>query len=160
MAEEGWSGTFADVAAACDQVGELAAAHGADRDRITWAGHSAGGQLALWAASRPYFAAAARWYGVCDATHIVSLAGVNSLLGGGPDDVPERYAVADPAALTPPAVPVTLVHGTADDRVPVGMSRATGIGRLIELPGAGHFDVVDPHSRYWPSVLTAITGAF
>jgi acetyl esterase/lipase len=176
MAEEGWSGPFADVAAACDQVGELAAAHGADRDRITWAGHSAGGQLALWAASRPYFAAAARWYGACDASHIVSLSGVNSLrlcaewnldngavqnlLGGGPDDVPERYAVTDPAALTPPAVPVTLVHGTADDRVPVGMSRATGIGRLIELPGAGHFDVVDPHSRYWPRVLTAISGAF
>jgi hypothetical protein len=39
------------------------------------------------------------------------------------------------------------------------MSRATGIGRLTELPGAGHFDVVDPHSPYWPAVLTAITRA-
>jgi acetyl esterase/lipase len=174
MAEEGWSGTFRDVAAACDQVGGLCAAHGADRDRITWAGHSAGGHLALWAASRPWFPASSPWYGPCDASRVISLAGVNSLrlaaewnlddgavqnlLGGGPDDVPERYAIADPAALTPPAVPVTLVHGTADDRVPVGMSRATSIGRLIELPGAGHFDLIDPHSRYWPRVLTAITG--
>jgi acetyl esterase/lipase len=174
MAPE-WTGTFDDVAAACDQVSELARPYGTDPDRITWAGHSAGGQLALWAASRPYFPPGSPWRGPCDASHIVSLAGVNSLrlcadwnlddgaaqnlLGGGPGDVPERYALTDPAALTPPSVPVTLVHGTADDRVPVGMSRATGIGRLTELPGAGHFDVVDPHSPYWPAVLTAITRA-
>lgn len=175
MAPE-WTGTFDDVAAACDRVGELAAAHGGDRSRITWAGHSAGGHLALWAASRPYFATSSPWRGPCDATRVVSLAGVNSLrlaaewnlddgaaqnlLGGGPAEVPERYAAADPAALTPPSVPVILVHGTADDRVPVGMSRVTGIGRLIELTGAGHFDLVDPHSMYWPRVLTAVTGTF
>jgi acetyl esterase/lipase len=175
MARE-WTATFDDVAAACDQAGQLAGAHGADRDAIIWAGHSAGGHLALWAASRPWFPAGSQWHGRCDATRVVSLAGVNSLrlcaewnlddgaaqnlLGGGPADVPERYAVADPASLTPPSVPVTLVHGTADDRVPVGMSRATGIGRLTELPGAGHFDLVDPHSPYWPRVLAAVTENF
>ncbi len=58
-------------------------------------------------------------------------------MGGLPGDVPERYAVADPAALPQPAVPVTLVHGTADDQVPVAMSRLTSTGRLIEIPGAG-----------------------
>lgn len=169
-----WTGTFDDVAAACDQVaGLVRGVTGTDPSRIIWAGHSAGGQLVLWAASRPSFEASSRWHGRCDATHIVSLAGVNSLrlcaewnlddgaaqnlLGGGPADVPDRYAVADPCALTPPAVPVTLVHGTADDRVPVGMSRATRIGRLTELPGADHFDLVDPHSPYWPRVLTAMT---
>jgi acetyl esterase/lipase len=170
-----WTGTFDDIATMCDQVAGLAAdAIGAAPSRITWAGHSAGGHLALWAASRPYFAASSPWHGPCDATRIVSLAGVSSLrlcadwnldggaaqnlLGGGPDDVPERYAAADPAALTPPSVPVTLVHGTADDRVPIGMSRATGIGRLTELPGAGHFDLIDPHSPYWPTVLAALAG--
>jgi acetyl esterase/lipase len=168
-----WSGPFDDIAAMCDQVTSLASEHGADPERVTWAGHSAGGHLALWAAARPYFPAGSKWHGPCDARHVVSLAGVSSLrlcaewnlddgaarnlLGGGPDDVPGRYAVADPASLTPPSVPVTIVHGTADDRVPVGMSRATGIGHLIELNGAGHFDLIDPHSRYWPRVLTAIT---
>jgi len=176
MAADDWSAPFSDVAAACDQVSGLVADHGADLDRVTWAGHSAGGHLALWAAGRPWFAASSPWHGRCDATHVVSLAGVSSLrlcaqwnlddgaaqnlLGGGPDEVPERYAVADPAALTPPSVPVTVLHGTADDRVPVQMSRASGIGRLIELPGAGHFDLIDPHSPYWPRVLTAIAGDF
>jgi len=43
-------------------------------------------------------------------------------------------------------VPVTLVHGTADEQVPAAMSRAFGVGRLIEIPGAGHFDLIDPES--------------
>jgi pimeloyl-ACP methyl ester carboxylesterase len=70
--------------------------------------------------------------------------------------VPDRYALADPAALTPPSVPVTLVHGTADEWVPVGMSRASGAGKLVEIPGAGHFDLIDPHTAAWPRVLAAL----
>ena len=85
-------------------------------------------------------------------------AAVRSLMGGGPEEVPERYAVADPAALPPPPVPVTLVHGTADEQVPAGMSRAFGVGRLIEIPGAGHFDLIDPESRAWPRVMAALAG--
>jgi pimeloyl-ACP methyl ester carboxylesterase len=84
---------------------------------------------------------------------------VRNLMGGEPDEVPERYAVADPAALPPPPVPVTLVHGTADEQVPAGMSRAFHAGRLVEIPGAGHFDLIDPESRAWPQVMTALAGA-
>jgi acetyl esterase/lipase len=171
-AGQDWTATFDDIALACDQVTGLVGPHGADASRITWAGHSAGGHLALWAAARPYFPAGSPWRGGCDAAHVVSLAGCSSLrlcaqwnlgagaaqnlLGGTPDEVPARYAAADPAALTPPSVPITLVHGTADDRVPVGMSRAFGAGRLIELVGAGHFDLIDPHSPFWPQVLAAL----
>ena len=39
---------------------------------------------------------------------------VGLLMGGGPDQWPERYAVADPIALVPPAMRVLLVHGTDD----------------------------------------------
>ena len=77
-------------------------------------------------------------------------------MGGTPSEVPERYAAADPAALPPPPVPVTLVHGTADDRVPVSMSRACHRGHLIEIAGAGHFDLIDPQSLAWPQVLAAL----
>jgi pimeloyl-ACP methyl ester carboxylesterase len=84
---------------------------------------------------------------------------VRGLMGGGPDEVPERYAVADPAALPRPAVPVTLVHGTADEQVPAEMSRAFPAGSLVEIPGAGHFDLIDPESRAWPRVVAALAGA-
>lgn len=171
MAKEGWAGTFNDIALAFDQIAGIAEPHGADISQITWAGHSAGGHLVLWAAARPGLPPESRWRGPCHATHVVSLAGCNSLrlcaewnLGGGaarklmggmPTEVPERYALADPAALPPPPVPVTLVHGTADDRVPVSMSQTFKVGRLIEIPGAGHFDLIDPESGAWPQVLAA-----
>jgi len=83
---------------------------------------------------------------------------VRSLMGGGPDEVPERYAVADPAALPPPAVPVTPLHGTADKQVPTEMSRAFPAGTLVEIPGAGHFDLIDPQSLAWPQVMAVLAG--
>jgi acetyl esterase/lipase len=164
----GWPATFDDVSASIATVPDLiaAAAPGrVDLDRIIYAGHSAGGHLAVWAASRSTPA------GVLALAPVLDLAGayaqdldggaVDALLGGGPDAVPERYAIADTAALAAPAAPVWLVHGDEDDRVPVEMSRAyaaaTGC-RLTELPGAGHFGIVDPLSAVWPAVLTALEG--
>jgi acetyl esterase/lipase len=85
------------------------------------------------------------------------------LLGGGPEEQPSRYAVADPARLVPLGVPVRIVHGTADDRVPFAMSRSFAeLGRaagdsvtLDVLAGGGHFDVIDPLSAAWPVVMVA-----
>lgn len=86
-----------------------------------------------------------------------------ALLGGGPDEQPDRYAAADPARLVPLGVPVRIVHGTADDRVPFAMSRsfaesARTAGDVVELDvlaGGGHFGVIDPLSGAWPVVLAA-----
>jgi len=85
------------------------------------------------------------------------------LLGGGPAEQPARYAATDPAQLIPLGVPVRIVHGTADDRVPFTMSqsfaaqdRAAGDRvQLDVLAGGGHFDVIDPLSAAWPMVLAA-----
>jgi dipeptidyl aminopeptidase/acylaminoacyl peptidase len=68
---------------------------------------------------------------------------VGWLMGGGPDDVPERYAIADPIALLPLATPVLLVHGTNDATVSVRRSRnyaqaaraRGGAAELLEIPG-------------------------
>ena len=177
MAEEGWTGTFNDIAAALDQAGAIAGQHGADISQITWAGHSAGGHLVLWAAARPGLPPGSPWrgsLGQSPATHVVPLAGCSSLrlcaewnlgagavrllMGGGPEDVPERYAVADPAALPAPPIPVTLVHGVDDDTVPLRMSQLFTVGRLVEIPGADHFDLIDPQSRAWPRVLSVLAG--
>lgn len=88
------------------------------------------------------------------------------LLGGGPEEQPARYAVADPARLVPLGVPVHIVHGTADDRVPFEMSRsfaelgrAAGDSVTLDAPaGGGHFAVIDPLSAVWPVVLAAFRG--
>jgi acetyl esterase/lipase len=85
------------------------------------------------------------------------------LLDGGPGQWPERYAQTDPARLLPLGVPVRIVHGGKDSAVPVGMSRdftaqARAAGDdvvLRELRGCGHYEVIDPLSAAWASVLAA-----
>ena len=54
---------------------------------------------------------------------------------------------------------MTLLHGTADDQVPAEMSRAFPAGTLVEIPGAGHYDLIDPRSSAWPRVMAAFAGA-
>lgn len=170
----GWPGTFDDVAAAVDRLpGLVAQATGglADTARIVLGGHSAGGHLAIWAASRHRLSADSPWHTVRSAAvGVVALAAVTDLaacfeqelgrqaagqlIGGGPEQFPDRYAVADPARLLPVGVPVYLIHGTGDDRVPCEMSlsyarRALAAGddpMCTVLPGGGHFDVIDPPS--------------
>lgn len=181
----GWPGTLLDVAAATDYARTLAATQPIDLDRVVALGHSAGGQLAAWLAARRRLAPES---GVATADPlplraIVALAGVLDLrrawelhlsddavrgfLDGTPDQHPDRYAAASPAALLPSGVPQTLIHGTADDSVPYAISReyvdaARAAGdpvELITLPGAGHFEVVDPRTDEWRMVPRAARAA-
>ena len=85
---------------------------------------------------------------------------VRELLGGTPEQIPQRYDAASPRELLPISVPQRLLHGTADNVVPFDMSqrfaKASGNAKLIPLPGAGHFDLMDPQSHVWPTVQKAI----
>jgi acetyl esterase/lipase len=175
----GWPQTFADVAAAVDQ---LAAADAAlDLQRAGIAGHSAGGQLALWAASRHsldpaqgaqlggpprvHLRHAIAMAGVCDLAGAYRRSpggAVGELMGGSPEQVPERYALGDPRALVPLRAPALLVHGTADETVSIELSRsyaradreAGGEVELVELDGAAgrHRAAIDPRSDAWRAV--------
>ena len=182
----GWPGTFQDVAAAADHVRALANEYPLDLARVVAVGHSAGGQLALWLAGRwrvpndsplhvpdpqPLRGVVAL-AGVCDLRRAweLRLSGgvVREFLGGTPEEVPERYDSASPAALLPLGVRQALVHGTADTSVPYIISddyqraaaAAGDAARLVTLAGAGHFELIDPRSREWPEVLNAIHAAF
>ena len=66
-------------------------------------------------------------------------------MGGGPEEVPERYDLGDPMRLLPPSVPVLLVHGTADETVSVELSRsyarAARASLLSRVLGAASFRI-------------------
>jgi len=51
-----------------------------------------------------------------------------------------------------------LIHGSLDDIVPVELSREfPQPRRLVEIPGADHFALVDPQSTSWPVVVSELT---
>jgi len=174
----GYPGTLDDVATAVGALPELVAVAQAERgvdafpaDRPVLMGHSAGGHLALWTAAR---GGPEVTRGVLALAPVADLArayrlrlgndAVRLLLGGGPGDVPDRYAAADPSALLPIGVPVAVVHGHLDEQVPypVGADfvaaarRAGDEAHLFELPEAEHFALIDPLSAAWSAVLDAL----
>jgi acetyl esterase/lipase len=86
---------------------------------------------------------------------------VRVLLGGRATEVPERFAWASPVELLPVDVPVLAVHGSEDDLVPsshayayqrVASAREAPV-ELVEVAGAGHFDLIDPSHPSWADVL-------
>lgn len=156
----GWPMTFEDVAAGIDALADVDAP--LDLSRVLLVGHSAGGQLALWAASRGRLPAGAVGSAArVPASAVLALAPVTNLerarvhaealLGGEPDAVPDRWAQADPVRAGAPGIPALVVHPTADETVPVKRSReyaaATGV-ELVETPGV-HRDPIDPSSASW-----------
>jgi len=142
-----------------------------DARRVVVIGHSAGGELG--------FCLAAHEKGV---KAVISLAGVVDLqrayalhlsndavvefLGGTPAEVGDHYREADPMKLTISARQ-WLVHGAADDIVPPGFSRdyvsakqkTKEDARLVEVVGAGHFEVIDPRSAAWKDVERVVMEA-
>ena len=176
----GWPGTFDDIAHAVDYVRTLATDNPRlDTSRVVLMGHSAGGQLALWAASRRQgemnglFISSTRPLAIAG---VVSLAGITDLaaygaqaggcnsavtplMGGTAQEEPARYRAVNPIERPVLDVPVHLVHGESDPIVPLSQSRdfaaRTPSSVLVVVPGAGHFDMIAPQSTAWPFVLQA-----
>jgi acetyl esterase/lipase len=150
----GWPGTGDDVARAIEFVAELPVDHA----RVVLVGHSAGGQLALWAGRRAQLP-------------VVALAPVSdvreSAERNGPDSPPARFMPAEhfaegsPLELLPLGVPQIVIHGTEDDGVPYSMSEryvaaAGGEAELVTLEGARHFDLIDPLSPVFQRTVAAV----
>jgi len=157
----GYPGTLEDVAQGAAHLRKIADRFRLDLSRTAAIGHSAGGHLALWlAAEKPLpLRGAVALGGVCDLRRAYELKlgnlVVNDFIGAGPDTAPDRYRRASPIERLPLRVPSRLVHGADDNIVPLEIGRrfeeaARKAGddcRLIPLPGAGHFEVIDPRKK-------------
>ncbi|GEL20353.1 alpha/beta hydrolase family protein [Pseudonocardia asaccharolytica] len=169
LAEAGWSTaaieyrripgrpdlSVADVATALHGLAELTGRP------LLPAGHSAGGHLVLHAAAEPVAAFAG----------VVALAPVADLLLAERQGLGDGAVAAflgataasrpdlDPVRRAAPACAVQIVHGDADEIVPVAVSesyRRAHPAAVLHRVDAGHFALIDPRSPAWAAVLSAL----
>ncbi|HET9445669.1 MAG TPA: alpha/beta hydrolase [Steroidobacteraceae bacterium] len=183
----GYPGTFHDVATAIDKLRSHAAQYNLNAERTVVVGHSAGGHLALWASLRDRLPAESplRSKNALIPGAVISLGGIPDLkafarfvplfCGPGiieklapPRGAADRYADISPAQLPAPPVSVTLVSGILDRLIPpyVADDYARSMQRtrskavtLVDIPGAGHFDLVTPGTPAWNEIEARIVAA-
>ena len=178
----GWPNTFLDVAAGADFLGKAADEYDLDLARVLTVGHSAGGHLALWLAGRHNLSSSSELYREkpLELRGVVSLAGIpdlaealnqnicpdalGRLMGGTPQQVPERYAQGSPFNLLPLGLRQILIQGEQDDTVPLSYVKlyeaAAKKGgeevRLGSLADTGHFEIVVATTPQWQTVRAAV----
>ena len=181
----GWPGTYRDVGAGVDYLRRLVPRYGLDLRRVVILGHSAGGHLAHWAAARQRLEPGSALHAADPVRPrgVVNLAGRmdmtvgiaedeascdmpvrRRLMGGLPDQVPERYAQVSLPGLLPLGVRQVMIWGSRENHVPeqqaqdfqAAAQKAGDDVRLMIVPGAGHFETANPSSPAWPVVLGAI----
>ena len=150
--------TTADVRTALDALPDLVDVHAG----YVLMGHSAGGQLALWAAAtlNPV-----RLRGVIALAPIADLlmadrfgldhGAVQDFIGSGVrNDL-------DPVHLPAPIAPVTLIHGVDDSLVPLSISEsyftAHPTARFNRVDDCAHYELIDPLTDPWHEVTAELT---
>jgi acetyl esterase/lipase len=182
----GYPGTFQDVAHGVDYLRTLAPTYRLDLHHVVLVGHSAGGHLALWDAARPRLARTSALASgqPLPVAGVVTLAGINDLEAyrasgpdacGGPPTVDQLvgaghrgsarlYSDTSPAALLPIGVRQAIISGDLDSIVPAAFGRdyaakARAAGDTadgVDIAGAGHFELIDPRSAAWRSIVPVI----
>lgn len=183
----GWPHTFEDIATAIDFLPKLADAslnnHRFRLDKVAVVGHSAGGNLAAWAATRASLPAGSPGADPQQDVHLcVGMAGVydlklafenhdqyvRALLGGDPTQVPDRYRLASPADNVPTSAEMVLFHGV-NDRV-VRVIQATRYAKRLQdahstvalhvMQNASHLSWGDVGSVQWAAVRKEVIARF
>ena len=176
----GWPGSFRDVAAAADFLRTIAADRRLDLNRVVTIGHSAGGHFALWLAARKRIPKSSELFssnplpiaGVVDLDGPGDLQAtlplqqpvcgspvVTDLIGGSPEQQPDRYRAASPIELLPlGARQVVLAGRMFGAQTPAYEAAVKKAGDSIEvsISDAGHFVFIDPASEMWPTVLKSV----
>ena len=181
----GWPGTYLDVGQGVDYLRVIARRHPIDLGKVIVIGHSAGGHLAQWSASRASLAPENPLFAPSPVKPIgvVNLAGlpdlrenvaayetacgrpvIHEMLGGEAGIAGENGRSAAAVERLPLGVKQTIILGEFEDFVPralaeayVSKARAAGdAAQLVFVPGAGHFEIAATTSAAWPDVRKAI----
>ncbi len=183
----GYPGTYQDVAQAIDRLQVEASRYRLDISRSVLVGHSAGGHLALWAAGRDRLPATSTLYAQRPfiPRRVVSLAGVGdlksfspqiplicgpgiaeSLVGKTTPQRPDVYADVSPVVLGTKGVDIVMVSGVLDRLVPPYVAHDYALSRrselavtLVNVPDAGHFDLVTTGRPAWDEARRHIEAA-
>lgn len=165
-----WPSVFSDVASAVDTLRLLAEDYSLDMQNVAAIGHSAGGCLAMWAASRRQIPVTSPLFNshplvIQSAMSICGVLSLTSpedlcqpeqiirLMGGTVSDWPERYRACDPAQLYDSSVRTLIIHGENDETVRVHQAlhyaqSAPASTRVEIWPEANHFSML-PHDGIW-----------
>ena len=146
----GWPASGHDVLTALDSIPQL----GLEPDRVIVVGHSAGSHLLMWAAPRSR---------VTIELH-VALAPLLDLEAAvenadpGAEEARVFLESGAPARVDPGGVETVLVHGDADQIVPVSRSMGMAEHHVMEHhhTGCDHFSLLDPTKPEWTWVTNRI----
>ena len=182
----GYPGMYQDVAAAVDRLRTEAPRLKVDLIRTLAVGHSSGGQLALWAASRHKLPAGnvLRTADPLPIPTVISLGGLGDLkrlsglvpwacgpqlklaevVGEKTEARPDPFVDTSPRQMLPTGVRTVFLQGEYDDILPPFVAyfwrrsaqRAGDPVSVRTLMGAGHFDVVAPQTAAGADVLNVI----
>jgi acetyl esterase/lipase len=178
----GWPGTFLDVAAAADYLRTLAQEYPLDLTKIMVIGHSSGGQLAIWLATRDRIIPDSELYcqNPLPVHSVIALAPVTDiarryrqrdcdnsagkLMGGSPDLQNHRYRQVSPIELLPVPTQQLVVLGDQDtqnrhEETDNYLEKARILGGEIDfqrIASSGHFEMIDPKTAAWLEVKDSI----
>ncbi len=171
-----WPTIFQDVGNAVDYARTLAQNYPVDANNVAVIGHSAGGHLALWAASRTILKNDSELYienplavkGALSLAGIANVAGSHACRTATSDvigttiqppasNLISRLQISSPLQMLPITTKTVLISGSLDDLVPPAMGteytdKATALGDNslhYILQGLDHFDLIDPNKTNW-----------
>ncbi|GAA1872487.1 alpha/beta hydrolase [Paeniglutamicibacter psychrophenolicus] len=157
-----WPAPAKDVSAALRSVATYKGREGWTGPLVS-IGHSVGGQLALLSTSSVDYVVALAPVTDLGRTWLEGLGedAAQEYFGSGPDVLPASYRSGSPLNHLPPRCPVLLVHGSADQRIPVEHSiayaQAVGLSgvpiQFLTPESTDHFNVIDPSWDEWDSVV-------
>lgn len=174
----GFPQSYNDVACAISSARATAADHGGDPDRIYVAGHSAGAHLAATVIlAGATFSEDCSFDGSSEVVGFIGLAGpynTNDLapllagwFGGTIEEVPDAFEAGYPFSYIDTASPVDtlLIHGTADELVPVSfttdfadaLSEAGWTPELALLDGITHGGLINESSNETLALIAGFT---